>query len=173
MATTEQVRQALTDFVKKHIAGGFVGIVTDNADAVAKGLVTVKYDDLEFTARLQSVSNKTNNGILPVPATGSQVFCASEGNSDNAFIVVACAELEKIIFNGGTLGGLVKLQELKDNLDSLKQYVEAIHNALPAAFNAIGASSSANGATGAASYQAAMAGKNIQLKDMENTKILH
>jgi hypothetical protein len=48
-----------------------------------------------------------------------------------------------------------------------------MNNALPSAFNAIGASTAANGATGAASYQGAMAGKTVQLKDMEDKKILH
>jgi hypothetical protein len=103
----------------------------------------------------------------------SEVFCVSEGNSDNSFVITACSELEKVVFNGGQLGGLVKLQELKDNLDSLKQYVEAMHSALPSAFSAIGASTAANGALGATSYNGSMAGKAVQLKDMEDKKVLH
>jgi hypothetical protein len=49
--------------------------------------------------------------------------------------------------------------------------VEAIHSALPSAFNAIGASTAANGALGATSYNGSMAGKAVQLKDMENNRI--
>lgn len=169
--TDEQVRATLVDFIAKHITVCFVGIISDTSKATSEGTVSVKYNGLDFTARLQAVSGKANSGILPVPATGSEVFCVSEGNSDNAFVIVACSDLEKIIINGGTLGGLVKLQELKENLDSLKQYVEAMNNALPSAFNSVGASTAANGAMGATSYQSAMAGKTIQLKDMENTKI--
>lgn len=171
--TDEQVRAALVEFVTKHIAICFVGVVSDNAKAVDEGIVSVKYNDVDFEVRLQAVTGKADKGYIPVPAVGSEVFCVSEGNSDNSFVVVACSELEKVVFNGGQLGGLVKLQELKDNLDSLKQYVEAIHNALPGAFSAIGASTAANGALGATSYNGSMSGKIIQLKDMEDKKILH
>jgi hypothetical protein len=133
----------------------------------------VQYNDVEFEVRLQAVTGKADKGYIPVPAVGSEVFCVSEGNSDSTFVIAVCSELDKIIFNGGNLGGLVNLQELKDNLDSLKQFIEAIHSTLPSAFNAIGASTAANGALGATSYQGAMAGKMVQFKDMEDKNILH
>jgi hypothetical protein len=171
--TDEQVRMALVEFVTKHVAICFVGIVADNAKAESEGMVSVKYNGLDFEVRLQAVSGKADKGHIPIPAVGSEVFCVSEGNSDNSFVVAICSELEKVVFNGGQLGGLVKLQELKDNLDSLKQFVEAVHSALPTAFNAVGASTAANGALGATSYQGAMAGKMVQFKDMEDKKILH
>ncbi|MDR3133225.1 MAG: hypothetical protein LBU42_04290 [Prevotellaceae bacterium] len=186
-ATDEQVRAALAEFITKHISVCFVGVVSDISKAESDGTVTVKYNDLDFEVRLQAVTGKTDKGYIPIPAVGSEVFCASEGNSDNSFVMIACSEIEKallkigstsveiisekILINGGQLGGLVKLKELKDNLDSLKQYVEAIHSALPSAFNAIGASTAASGALGATSYQGSMAGKILQLKDMENDKI--
>lgn len=78
-----------------------------------------------------------------------------------------------IEFNGGELGGLVKLEQLKQNLDSLKQMVEAIHSALPGAFTAIGAGAAANGPGGSTAYTGAMTGKTIILTDMENTKVKH
>lgn len=78
-----------------------------------------------------------------------------------------------IEFNGGELGGLVKLEQLKQNLDSLKQMVEAIHSALPGAFTAIGAGAAANGPGGSTAYTTAMTGKTIILTDMENTKVKH
>lgn len=79
----------------------------------------------------------------------------------------------EIAFNGGELGGLVKLEQLKQNLDSLKQMVEAIHSALPGAFTAIGAGAAANGPGGSTAYTTAMTGKTIILTDMENTKVKH
>jgi prolyl-tRNA editing enzyme YbaK/EbsC (Cys-tRNA(Pro) deacylase) len=172
-ATDEQVRAALVEFIAKHIAVCFVGVVSDISKAESEAIVTVKYNDLDFEARLQAVTGKGVGGFVPVPAVGSEVFCVSEGNSDNSFVVASFSELKKIIINGGELGGLVKLQELQDNLNSLKQYMEAINSALPGAFNAIGASTAANGASGGANYQGAMAGKAIQFKDMEDKKVLH
>lgn len=78
-----------------------------------------------------------------------------------------------ILFNGGDLGGLVKIEELKKNLDSLKMFVETMHAALPGSFSAILAAMSANGALGAQAYNAAMAGQAIQFEDMENEKVKH
>jgi hypothetical protein len=188
-ATDEQVRAALVEFIIKHISVCFVGVVSDTSKAESDGVVTVKYNDLEFEARLQSVTGMADKGCIIVPKANSEVFCASEGNSDNSFVVVAYSEIEKALLkigntsveitsekvsiNGGKLGGLVNLQELKNNLDGLKQYVEAINSALPSAFSAVGASTAANGALGAASYQGSMAGKAVQLKDMEDKKVLH
>jgi len=78
-----------------------------------------------------------------------------------------------IKLNGDSKGGLVQIQELKDNIDALKTYIEAMHAALPAAFSAILASTSANGALGAQAYQLSMAGQLIIIKDMENKNVKH
>lgn len=76
-----------------------------------------------------------------------------------------------IALNGGKLGGMVKLQELQDNLNQLKRYIEAMNQAIGPALSAIGAGTAANGANGAKSYNQAMAAQNIELKDMENKNI--
>lgn len=76
-----------------------------------------------------------------------------------------------IVLNGGKLGGMVKLQELQDNLNQLKRYIETMNQAIGPAMSAIGAGTAANGALGAQSYNKAMAAQNIVLKDMENKKI--
>lgn len=80
---------------------------------------------------------------------------------------------DEILFNGGDLGGLVKIEELKKNLDSLKSFVEAIHSALPSAFSAVGAALASNGALGATAYNGSMAGQIIRFEDMENEKVKH
>jgi hypothetical protein len=149
----------------------------------------VKIDELSITGvRLRAVINDSSGQLLVMPEVGSYVLVIDlSGGNYRDLAVIAYSEISEvnirignttvainttgITFNGGQLGGLVKLQELKDNLNSLKQYVEAIHSALPAAFNAIGASTAANGATGAGSYQGAMAGKLVQIRDMENNKV--
>jgi len=73
--------------------------------------------------------------------------------------------------NGGNLGGLVKLQELEQNLNSIKTYLSALNGAISAAFTAVGAGPSANGASGAASFNTAMSAQQINYASMENTKI--
>lgn len=80
---------------------------------------------------------------------------------------------DEIVFNGGDNKGLVKIEELKKNLDALKEYATAINAALPSAFSAVGAAMASSGAAGGAAYTTAMAGKAILIEDMENTKIKH
>lgn len=82
-------------------------------------------------------------------------------------------QADKIALNGGSCDGLVKVRELEKSLNSLKSFAEAIHAALPSAFTAVGAALAAVGANGATSYAGAMAGKVIQIADMENTKVTH
>lgn len=82
-------------------------------------------------------------------------------------------EADQITLNGGKFDGLVKVRELEKNLDSIKTFAEAIHAALPSAFSAVGAAMAAAGANGATAYNGSMAGKVIQIGDMENTKVKH
>jgi hypothetical protein len=150
---------------------------------------SVMIEELEITdVRLRAVINSHSGQLLITPKTGSYVLVTDlSGGNYRDLAVISYSEVEAVniaigdttvdvdangvSFNGGGLGGLVKLQELRENLESLQQYVEAIHGALPSAFSAIGAGAAANGGSGAMSYQSAMAGKTVQIKDMENDKI--
>lgn len=80
---------------------------------------------------------------------------------------------DEIVFNGGGLGGLVQIKELKSNLNSLKTFVEAMHTAVPTAIAGVGAALAANGALGKQAYDGAMAGKSITISNMENPKVKH
>jgi hypothetical protein len=175
----------------KSVAGGNGHPMVFAAQVVsASGTTcTVKIDELTVTdVRLRAVVNTSIEQLLVVPKAGSYVLIVDlSGGNYSDLAVIAFSEVESvsikigdmtavmdangIVFNGGQLNGLVKIQELKDNLNALKQYVEAINSALPTAFNAILAGTAANGALGATSYQGAMAGKVVQIKDMENDKI--
>lgn len=86
---------------------------------------------------------------------------------------VTSAELTKdgIVFNGGDLGGMVKIQELEDNLNQLKKYVETMKTAVSSGIKAVGAAMAANGVTGASTFDGAMASAVINFKDMENEKV--
>jgi len=76
-----------------------------------------------------------------------------------------------IVFNGGDLGGLVKIKELEDNLNQLKKYVETMKTAVSSGIKAVGAAMAANGLTGASTFDSAMASAVINFKDMENEKV--
>ena len=95
--------------------------------------------------------------------------------------VSQCSEVEKItidcngdiVINGGDNKGIVKIQELKDNLDSLKSYIEAMNTAISTGFSSVGESSAASGTAGKSAYTSAMTGRSINFKDMEDTKVTH
>lgn len=76
-----------------------------------------------------------------------------------------------VVLNDGSLGGMVKLQELNSNLDQLKSYVETMKTAISTGLNAVGASTAASGAAGAAAFDLAMSAALISFQDMENKKV--
>jgi hypothetical protein len=185
MTESGQIRKALGELAK---TGEEIYAKVCEVRAVDTSAKTVDIKPVDGSAEIFNVplqADTQGGGLVIFPKAGSKVLAVF--TSKHTAVAVMCSEIdkvllciggtsveitgEKILINSGQLGGLVKLQELKDNLDSLKQYVEAIHSALPSAFNAIGASTAASGALGATSYQGSMAGKLIQLKDMENEKI--
>lgn len=134
---------------------------------------------------IRSVLNDEKTGIFIEPKVGSYILCSTtDGRLENMKIIVF-SEIEnielmpskKMKLRGDDFKGLVKIQELEDNLNSLKQFVESMHAALPIAFNAIvpvpPALFVASGSAGAGSYTGSMSGKAIVLKDMENKNVLH
>ena len=70
----------------------------------------------EYTARLMA---SIDDGILAVPAVGSTVVVS--GSDFNTGCIVQYSEVEKIIFRGGDLGGLVKVIELTEKLNNLEE----------------------------------------------------
>lgn len=137
-----------------------------------------------FDVRLQA---SAGDGVLVVPKEGTTAVVSFLSRT-TAFLALA-SEVEEIrvkiggismvlsgqgaVFNGGELGGLVKIEALEKNLKSLKEYAEAINAALPGAFTAIGGGTAALGENGATKYAQGMAGKAITLGEMEDTNVKH
>ena len=137
---------------------------------------------------LNSVS-MNNNGIVLYPADGSDVIVGSV-DGPGSKVLIKCSDLVqmgviiggsqliikdgKIQLNDGSLGGLVILQKVLDNLNALKTYVTGtLQNAITEALTAIGAGGAANGTTGATKFTTDMAGQEINFEDMENKSITH
>lgn len=74
-------------------------------------------------------------------------------------------------FNGGTLGGLVILAKLVNNLNSLKSYCETLKSAISTGLNSVGEGGAASGTAAKASFESAMTAQNISFENMENEKI--
>jgi hypothetical protein len=168
---SRQIREAI-----QTIAGVRQALIfTAEVVSVNGKLCEVKHGTLQLTdVRLVAVEGDSTKNILITPVVGSIVLVADLGTGEKRDLaVIQYSEIESIAINGGSLGGLVKIEELKNNIDSLKQYVESIHAALPAAFSAIGAGTAAAGSAGATSYNTAMTGKSISIEDMEDTTVKH
>lgn len=141
--------------------------------------VTRVLDGLEIADVRLNCHITENEGIVVTPKVNSFVLVTNIDGRQH--FVSQCSEVEKItidcngdiIINGGDNKGIVKIQELKDNLNSLKSYIEAMDSAISAGLTGVGASTAASGEAGAQAYSSAMIGQSINFKDMEDTKVKH
>ncbi len=79
-----------------------------------------------------------------------------------------------IQMNDGSLGGLVILQKVLDNLNALKNYIkQTLEPAVKNGIMAVGVGSAANGTTGATTFNSAVSAATIDFEDMENTNVKH
>ena len=135
----------------------------------------IKYQGLEHkNVRLVCGFSQSLTTMIIKPAVGSTVLVADLSNGKMRDLVVLMVEkAETVIFNGGELGGLIKIEELKKSLDSLKKYCEALKDAVSQGLTAVGVGTAASGSVGAQAFNSAMTGKNITIEDMEDDKIKH
>lgn len=131
--------------------------------------VAISNDEDVITTSL--VVGDANKGVIQIPKIGSNVVVLLVGNMSG--FVTMVEQMDKVIINGGSFGGIVKIEELKKNLENIKSYIEALKEAVNGGINAVGAGSAANGATGASAFVNAMNGRTIEIKDMEDKVITH
>ena len=79
----------------------------------------------------------------------------------------------KIRLGGEDNGGLVKVEEVRQSLESLKTYCETLREAVSAGIKAVGAGILANGTTGATAFDTAMSSAVVRIENMENEKVVH
>ena len=174
----------IKESIQKMASKGGAGIVFNAKVKSVQGdtTCTVDLDGLTVSdVRLRAVVNGETSKILVTPKTGSHVLVADLSGDLSQLAVVGYSEVEKIevdandeiVFNGGENHGLVKIEELKRNLDTLKNYVTALKSAVATGLGAVGAGTTANGANGKLSFNIAMIGRSINFEDMEDTKITH
>lgn len=87
----------------------------------------------EIEASLQ-VGDKSK-GLVQIPKENSMVMVVIRGKSQG--FVVMVEEVEEVIIRGGENGGLIKINELVENLDKMTKridgIIEAIKNSTPVA----------------------------------------
>lgn len=111
---------------------------------VEKQTCTVLREDAPklFGVRLNAVVSEYADRLILKPKEGSLVLCSLIENDVNEAYLLACSKLEEIslnigeqsllinkdgfIFNTGELGGLIKIEELKTQLEKLTARVDTI-----------------------------------------------
>lgn len=121
MNKTREIRELLRRIAgtDKQVQTFFNAQVTEVGD----DFCTVKYQELVLEdVRLGAVVDGGQNKLIVKPAIGSQVLIAdlSEGTMRD-LAVIAWSDVESIIINGGSLGGLVNISALTDKLNQLVQ----------------------------------------------------
>ena len=115
--------------------------------------------------QLRAVVNGEESGILITPKIGSYVTVADLSGDLTRIVVVGFSEVEKIsidaetdiVINGGGYGGLIKIEDLVDELNRLVQTFNSHTHVVP------------NGTSNAPSTLAS----SFSTSTLENTKIRH
>jgi hypothetical protein len=110
--------------------------------------------------RLQADLN-SNTGVLVVPVVGSNVLV--NFLNKNAGFVALCSEVEDVQLRGNELGGLIKVEDLVDRLNSIeKAFNQHVHIA-----------SGSPTATPVKPDQTPLVLIKTNKSQIENTKVLH
>lgn len=80
--------------------------------------------------RLKSAIDGITDGLVQIPSVESIVLVATIGDSIGNRFVLAFGEVEKVLFFGGSNGGLINIQTLIENLNKTNDVVNAIKDSL-------------------------------------------
>lgn len=139
----------IKESIKKMTSKGGAGIVfTAKVKSVDGETCNVELEGITLTdVRLRAVVNGENSKILVTPKTDSYVLVVDLAGNLSQLAVVGYSEVEKIevdtdkiIFNGGSNHGLVKIEELTNKLNELSRAISS--HTHPVSGSAAGATSS-------------------------------
>lgn len=174
----DAIRAAVKSMVKPDLIIGKVESFNATAWTINLTMnIGAKVEDVT----IKSVLNGEDSGIFIEPVIGSYVLCGmTDGKMENLTAMVYSeiknirfAPSEKLIFRNEDFGGLVKIQNLENNINSLKQAIETIKSAVATGLTAVGVSSAANGPAGASAFNTATSGVVINFENMENPNVKH
>lgn len=139
-------------------AEGSIILVADLSCGALRELNAVGYSEI--------ASIRFHQGRTTLEADG-KVVTATVGDSKLRI------ENGTVAINDGNNGGLVKIEELRQSLESLKTYCQQLKEAVTAGLNGVNAGTAASGPLGAEAFKGAMAGAAIRIENMENDKVKH
>lgn len=146
----EEINKALRNFLAKHArVQAFIGKVS-SVDVTKYTCDVLPIDDGPemFDVRLKPSIDGDNTGLICIPVVGSHVVVSIIGNNDHyayismfgkvdSYQVVTASGVKielknngELHLNGESLGGIIKANELKTQLDKTNAVVKAIQDAL-------------------------------------------
>lgn len=150
----------------------------------------LREEDIQIEGvNLRAVIDENTNGWLVEPKVDSFVLIAPLENEEGDYYITMFSEIEKItltiedmifvaskdgfIFNGGALGGLIKLEEFRVQIQKNNEILTALLNVL----TGTSISEAGNGAASAlqAALKTALSGKEVGNfgSNIENDKVKH
>lgn len=144
------------------------GKVTDvSQDKKTCSVESLKSKGFQYYEVLLALDPQTA-GITPVPEVGSKVLIGLIENLKNAAWVIHCEKVDHVQLHGDQFGGLVKIQDLKNQYD---QRLTALKNAIKAGFTAL---SALDGSASLNAFNAASTSiTGLQISSLENGKVKH
>lgn len=126
MTTDEQLRNAFENLTSRAKQAQLRWVRVDKVDKENKTMdVMGVVDNLEYYDVQLGLGALC---IYPKPGTTSLVGII-EGQETDAFLISA-EEVDEIVLNGGTLGGLVKVGELTERLNLIEKDINSLKQAL-------------------------------------------
>ncbi len=168
MATTDELRQALQQkYGEKPVT------VLGSISAVDETTKTCDLDDdgfMMYGIRLQCVTDAAS-GILKVPKVGAQALAVKIEDGDG-FLLLDCAEYEKIIINGGNNGGLVNIESLVGKINAIEKDINNLKDVFSKSWTPVAQDGGAALKTAAATW-ASQTMTETKSADIEDTTITH
>lgn len=172
MATEAEIREKLKLFVQKYAKP--MQVFEAKVISVNKKEMTCDCKPSESSefldVRLKAGIDEITDGIVEFPKVDSTVLIGLIGGSDETAFVIKCSDVEEVVIFGGANGGLIKIEELKTQLDKtnsvVNKIIDAISNGTPIAQD------------GGVGYQASMklillGAKVGDFSKIENEKVKH
>ena len=168
MATTDELRRALQQrYGEKPVT--ILGTIA----AVDETAKTCDVDDdglMMYGIRLQSVTNAAA-GILKVPKKGAAALAVKIEDGDG-FMLLDCAEYDKIVINGGGNGGLINIESLVDKINAIEKNINDLKNIFSTGWVPVTQDGGAALKTAAATW-ASQSITQTQTADIEDTTVTH
>lgn len=125
-----------------------------------------------YDVNLAPVIDTTPAELIVIPKPGTKALMCIVGNNIRNCYLLASQQAKKIVINGGQYGGLVKVNELKQQLEKTHNLL----NALLQVINGVPVPEPGNGAPSAlqTSLKAAIASFTLgTFDDLENNTVTH